>query len=545
MSLDPAKGAADAPQPKPIERTGKFAAFVALGILSSSLLGMVRQSYFGRYFGTSAAADAYNAAARIPNILQNLFGEGALSASFIPVYANLIARGECEEADRLAGAVGALLALVTAILVAIGVLAAPALTASVAIGFDPERRALTTHLIRIMFPAVGLLVCGAWCLGVLNSHRKFLVSYTAPVWWNLVLIGTLMWAGPGTTTGAGQAHLAVVLAWATVVATAVQFAVQVPAVLRVAPGLRFSLDRTSPHVRTVTKNFAPVLVGRGVVQISAYIDSAIASLVGVGAVSIFTYAQTIYLIPGRVFGNSISAAELPAMSSLDHTDPALHARLCERMQGGLRRIAFFIIPSVAAFLALGDVMALAIFRYGKFTHDDAVWVWGTLAGSTVGLLASTMGRLYSSAFYALKDTRTPLRFAVVRVTLTLVLGFALAVWLPPKLGLSSRWGTAGLTASAGIAGWVEFLLLRHAMTRLIGPSGVPVPVLARLWLAAALAAAAGWFVKPFLAGLPNVFIGIGACGTFGIVYLLVTTLLGEGQAQALIAKVLRKLRRAR
>lgn len=541
VSPNPPTAAADVPPQKPVERTGKFAAYVAFGIMLSSLLGMVRQSFFGFFFGTSAAADAYNAAARIPNILQNLFGEGALSASFIPVYTNLLARGEREEADRVAGAVGALLALVTALLVLVGILLAPLLTASVAVGFDAERRDLTTRLIRIMFPAIGLLVCGAWCLGVLNSHRKFLLSYTAPVWWNLVLIGTLAYAGPGTTVGMGQVHLAVLLAWATVVATAVQLLVQIGPVLRAAPGLRFRLDATSPHVRAITRNFAPVLVGRGVVQLSAYIDSAIASLVGLGAVSIFAYAQAIYLIPGRIFGNSISAAELPAMSSLDHADPELHARLCSRLQGGLRRIAFFIIPSVVAFLALGDVIAMGVFRYGKFTHADALWVWGTLAGSTVGLLASTMGRLYSSAFYALKDTRTPLRFAVVRVTLTLVLGFALAVVLPPRLGLSARWGTAGLTASAGLAGWVEFILLRRALGRRIGRSGVPTGVLARLWLAALVAGGAGWLAKPLFAGAPNVVVAVGVCGAFGLVYLAMTLLLGEGQARALVTTFRRRL----
>jgi putative peptidoglycan lipid II flippase len=430
---------------------------------------------------------------------------------------------------------------VTAVLVLIGIAFAPALTATVAVGFDPERRALTVRLIRIMFPAVGLLVCSAWCLGVLNSHRKFLLSYTAPVWWNLVLIATLAFLGPG----AEQVRLAVILAWATVLATALQFFVQVPPVLRVAPGLRFSLDTASPHVRTVARNFGPVIVSRGVVQISAYIDSAIASLVGLGAVSIFAYAQAIYLIPGRLFGMSISAAELPAMSSLDQDDPALYGRLCERLQGGLRRIAYFIIPSVAAFLALGDVLALAIFRYGKFTVADAHWVWGTLAGSTVGLLASTMGRLYSSAFYALKDTRTPLRFALIRVALTLALGYLLAVYVPPRLGLSPHWGTAGLTASAGIAGWVEFMLLRRALGNRIGRSGVPTIVLARLWLGALIAAGAAWAVKPLVDAVPNLVRGIVVCGVFGLVYLGVTTLLGEGEAYRVVRAVRRRIGGAR
>jgi putative peptidoglycan lipid II flippase len=336
-------------------------------------------------------------------------------------------------------------------------------------------------------------------------------------------------------------HLAEILAWAMVAGSAVQFLVQVPPVLRAAPGIRLSLDTTSRHVRTVARSFLPVLVARGVVQISAYIDSAIASLVGVGAVSIFAYAQAIYLIPGRIFGTAISAAELPAMASLDHADPALHEQLCRRLSAGLGRIAYFIIPSVAAFLTLGDVIASAVFRYGRFSHADALWVWGTLAGSTVGLLASTMGRLYASAFYALKDTRTPLRFALIRVTLTLVLGYVFARHVPRLLGIDPHWGTAGLTASAGIAGWLEFMLLRHALNSKIGPTGISASRLARLWAAAIVAAAVGWGVKMLLLGAPNLLLGIATCGAFGVVYLLVTTMLGEGEGRRIMSRVTRRV----
>src|SRR5438094_5615241 len=179
-------------------RTGKSAIFVATGILISRLAGLVRARVFSHYFGLqSDAADAFNAAFRIPNFLQNLFGEGALSASFIPVYAALVARGERKDADRVAGAVGALLALVVAVLVLVGVLATPLLIAAIAPGFTGEKRELTIQLVRILFPGAGLLVLSAWCLGVLNSHHRFLLSYTAPVVWNAAMIATLaIFGGP-------------------------------------------------------------------------------------------------------------------------------------------------------------------------------------------------------------------------------------------------------------------------------------------------------------------------------------------------------------
>src|SRR5689334_6840247 len=148
---------------------------------------------FAHYFGLrSDAADAFNAAFRIPNFLQNLFGEGALSASFIPVYASLVSRGDRKEADAVAGAVGALLGLVVSAVVVVGVLATPQLITVIAPGFEGTRRMLTIEIVRILFPGAGLLVLSAWCLGVLNSHHRFLLSYAAPVVWNAAMVATLL-----------------------------------------------------------------------------------------------------------------------------------------------------------------------------------------------------------------------------------------------------------------------------------------------------------------------------------------------------------------
>src|SRR5687767_3819897 len=177
------------------ENTGRSAFLVGAGILLSRILGVIRQRVFAHYLGISDAAGAFDAAFRIPNFLQNVFGEGALSASFIPVYAKLLAKGEDKEAARVADAVLTLLALVTSVIVLIGILTTPYWIVIFAKSFDEETRELTIRLVRILFPGAGLLVLSAWCLGVLNSHRRFFLSYTAPVAWNLVIIGTLIWFG--------------------------------------------------------------------------------------------------------------------------------------------------------------------------------------------------------------------------------------------------------------------------------------------------------------------------------------------------------------
>ncbi|HTQ80776.1 MAG TPA: lipid II flippase MurJ, partial [Thermoanaerobaculia bacterium] len=165
---------------------------MAAGIFLSRVAGFVRGRVFAHYFGNSDAADAFNAALKIPNFLQNLFGEGVLSASFIPVYAGLLGREEDAEAGRVAGVIAALLSLLTAGLVLLGILATPLLIGAIAPGFTGEKRAVTVQLVRIFFPGVGLLVLSAWCLGILNSHRRFIVSYSAPMAWNVAMIYALV-----------------------------------------------------------------------------------------------------------------------------------------------------------------------------------------------------------------------------------------------------------------------------------------------------------------------------------------------------------------
>src|SRR5687768_13245593 len=204
--------------------------------------------------------------------------------------------------------------------------------------------------------------------------------------------------------GRFQFHLAEMVAWGSVVGSALQFSIQLPTVLWLVKRVRPVLDITTTNVRTVIANFFPVFVSRGVIQISAFIDVVIASLLPQGAAAAVTYAQSLYTLPVSLFGMSVSAAELPAMSSALGTGDEVSVELRKRLDGGLRRIAFFIVPSIVAFLALGDVIVAVLYQGGQFNYEATLYVWGILAGSTVGLLASTLGRLYSSTYYALHDT---------------------------------------------------------------------------------------------------------------------------------------------
>jgi putative peptidoglycan lipid II flippase len=368
----------------------------------------------------------------------------------------------------------------------------------------------------------------------LNSHHRFLLSYMAPVIWSGAMIAALLWFGPRGRLP----RLVAILAWASVIGSALQLGVQLPAVLRLAPDLRFGIDTVSADVRTVVRNFVPAFFTRGVVQVSAYIDTLLASLLPTGAVAGLTNAQTLYTLPVSLFAMSVSAAELPVMSGTVGANPDAFDALRRRLDTGLRQIAFFVVPSAMAFLAFGDIVAAGVLQTGRFHHEDALTVWGILAGSAVGLLASTLGRLYSSTYYALRDTRTPLQYAVIRIGLTTVLGYLCAIPLPRLLGIAPIWGTAGLTGSAGVAGGVEMLLLRRALNRRIGRTGLPAGYVAKLWAASLAAAAAAWAVKLSAPPAHPVVTAMLVLGPYGGAFFAATFALGVPEASNAIRRVL-------
>jgi putative peptidoglycan lipid II flippase len=540
---------------------------VALGILLSRVAGLVRQKLFAAMFGSGLEAAAFSAATRIPNVLQNLLGEGVLSASFIPVYAGLRAKGDSEQARRVAGAVFGLLALLVGAIVAAGLLGAPWLVTAIAPGYRGETFELTVSLVRIIFPGTGVLVLSAWCLGVLNSHKKFFLSYAAPVVWNGAILAVLI-----VFRGQPLAQVIDLVAWATVAGSVVQFLVQLPNVLSLLGRFDPRPSVALPAVREVLSGFGPAVAARGVVQVSAYVDLALATLVSARAVSVLTYAQTIALLPVSLFGMSISAAELPEMSadavkSQDERSKAL----TERLDAGLTRMAFFVVPSAVAFVLMGDLLCGVLLESGRFTPRDSRLGWYVLVGSGVALLAQTSGRLFSSTLYALKDTRTPFRFALARVTIGIVVGFVTVRWAAPALGAPPDLAVVFLTMTTSVTAWLEMTLLRRAVARALG--GVPsiTSRLARLWGAAVAAAlltvglkaaltmhfgpresaltewAGDWLTFP---NLPQVLVwrfdvatlvvSVALLGVYGVGYFLVTAALGVPQAQAVLKRVLRR-----
>lgn len=552
-------------------------ALVAAGILLSRLSGVIRSSVFAAFLGQGGAADAFGFATRVPNVLQMLLGEGTLSASFIPVYSNELERDE-EEAGRIAGAVAALLALVASIIVVLSWIFARQITWLVMLGQDQDPRfELTVTLLRLTFPSAGLLVLSAWCLGVLNSHRQFFLSYVAPVLWNIAqitaVVGGVLLFGFGDTSILGSTadeisdqlkeptvnvevlgEVARLASWGFLAGSALQFGIQVPFVAKLLKGFRFKLDVKRDGVREVIRRFSESVLGRGVIQISAFADTILAGALADGAVAALVNAQILYILPISVFAISIAAGELPELSRLK-----THEEVKERSQAGFAKIAFFVSFTALAYILLGDKIVATLFERRNFGSDDTLLVWFTLGVYSFGLVPSALSRLTQNTLWSQGDTRSPALVSVARVIIAIAIAIVARQFFDtigsddvraviPTLDDSGirdssiRFGAMGITLGSAVAGWVEGILLwRFADRAVPGVSPLaPIKALIPALIAAGLVAIGMRFVTddmwPPLAMVLSV-------GLSGLTYLAVCWVRGVKEINLLLVGPLKSLRK--
>lgn len=473
---------------------------VAAGIFLSRIAGIVRTVVIGVVLGSGAAVDAFSFAMRVPNLLQNLLGEGSLSASFIPIYARAVEEGDEKRASALAGAVLSILALITAVIVLIVALAArPIVWLFTGWESDPARYELTIELFRITTVGIGFLVISAWCLGVLNSHRSFFLSYAAPVLWNVAQVAALVVAA---ALALSLADGALLLAWAVVIGGVLQLAIQLPRVRRYVPSLRLSLQRDR-LVNDVIRRFIPAVGARGVVQISSFIDTFFLTLLVGGAASFYLYALPLYVTPISLFGFSVAAAELAEMSRKSAQINALAARITPALRKTVIPAGFV----TAAYLAAGPMWTDALYgwisrSFGRGLTDPAgILVIGyLLMAMALGLPAAITARVTQNTLYSLGDVRGPARIAVVRVVVSVAASYLLMLqldWLTfeatsvVEFGAFPHWplwdqvpetrralpgvaphlGVVGIGLGSSLAAWVEWTLLRLRLRSRLGPSG--------------------------------------------------------------------------
>ena len=535
---------------------------VGAGILASRILGLVRDAVIAGLQGVGALPDVVTAAFRAPNALQNLLGDQALSASFIPVYSRMVEQGRRREAGALAGAVFGLLFVAMAVVSLLGVILAPwwvrlllpgfaGDAAAVAAGTAvTDRLELTISAVRISFPMAAAITLSAWCLGVLNSHRRFLLPYIAPCFWNAAIIGWVWYVATRTTGAQGDRIEALALAacWGGLAGGLLQFAVQLPSVWRVTGGLRPSLSLRVPGVRKTLARLGPAIAGRGVVQLGGYVDLLLASLLAVGAPAALGFGQRLYLLPISLFGVSVAAAELPELARLGGNRRQRTENAATRTMRSLSAMSFLVVPTFVGYLALGFGIVGAIYRRGEFEIVDNWLVFLILAAYSLGLLASSASRLLQSVFFSLGDTRSPAAIAVARLVLAAGVGFVLmtlldrltvddalpSAWLGelPDDGQTLRLGAVGLALGAAVGSWFE-------LTRLLGRlrrRDVPVPSPWRAWrrhLPVAVLCLVPWAATQTLVPGPTWIAGLVPVLGFAVTYLVAAYLLGVPEARAL------------
>lgn len=469
-------------------------------MLASRVLGLVREAVIASLAGAGALADVVSAAFRAPNALQNLLGDQALSASFIPVYSRLVGEGRRREAGALAGAVFGLLFAVMATLSLLGVLLAPWLVRLFFPGFagDAEavaagqavvdRLALTTRAVRISFPMVAAITLSAWCLAILNSHRRFLLPYIAPCFWNASVIAVVLFVAERVTGGEADRVEALVLAacWGGLLGGLLQFGVQLPSVLRATGGFRPSFSPRAPGVRKTLTRLWPAMAGRGAGQLGAYVDGLLASLLAEGAVGVLAWGQRLYLLPISLFGVSVAAAELPELARLEGGEEERSRAAAQRAERAVAAMSFLVSPTLVGYLALGMGIVGAVYRYGAFDLGDNWLVYLVLAAYSLGLLASSASRLLQSVFFSFGDTKSPARIVLTRLVIAAGLGAGLMtifdrvavvdLRLPGWLGSTAfeapdglRLGAVGLALGSAVGSWFELALLLRGLRRRNAP----------------------------------------------------------------------------
>jgi putative peptidoglycan lipid II flippase len=554
------------------------AMFVAAGIFLSRIIGFLRERTVGYFFGVGEHADVFRVVLRMPNLLQNLLGEGTISAAFIPIYSRMVEEGRAEDAGRFAGAVLGLLVATVSVIVGLGVIFAAQITSVLAPGFleDAQKVAageiavdrfrLAVNAVRYTFPMAGILVLSAWALGVLNSHRKFFMPYVAPVVWSMAIIGGFVIASIyilDDPLAIGQMDVVPVadlnaLFFAGVIGALVggllQFTVQLPTVFRVMKGFRLSLSPKVEGVKQSFRAFVPVLAGRGVYQLSGYLDMLLATFLAAGALAALVNAQVLYMLPVSLFAMSVAASELPELSRLSLKQ---RPSFLSRTNRSIRQIGFMVAPSVVAYSAFGFLAVATLYQTGRFRLEDTWLVYFVLAAYSSGLIATTTSRLLQNAFYALDDTKTPAKIAVLRVALSAGVGAGLMFWLDQfavselvgiaPIGRPLYMGAVGLAVGASLGAWVELWRLNASLKRKLDGFALPWGRLAQMFgmaLLAAIPAGFLWWLVPS-GPFPIWAYGLTVLGTYGVTYFALSALFGFEEGDVWIGRLTRRFKRRR
>lgn len=428
---------------------------MSLGTLASRVLGFVRDIIFARFFGTAASADAFVLAFRLPNLFRDLIGEGAANSSFVPVMTEYKEKRPAELGEFL-NAVFSWAAVVLVAVTALGIILAPVIVQAIAPGFarDPAKLELTIGLTRVMFPYLVLIGLTAFLSAVQFTYGSFVWPAFGPCLMNIVLIVSTLLAVMFMSTQPLYG-----LALGVLVGGGLQFFAQLRPVLNY--GIRLGVTRrwSHPGAREVGRLLLPRVVGSAVYQLNIFVDTICASLVwivGPGGISAIYYANRIVLFPMGIFGVAIASAALPAFSS--HALAENKEEFRRAVLFALENIVFLMLPMMVFMVLLAGPIVRVVFQRGAFTPYSTMQTATFLLFSSLGLVFFGVARILATAFHSLKDTRTPVRVALVCLLINAVLNVALMFPL----------GLAGIAMASVIASGFNALSLYRRLEKRVG-----------------------------------------------------------------------------
>ncbi|MEA2081884.1 MAG: murein biosynthesis integral membrane protein MurJ [Elusimicrobiota bacterium] len=460
-----------------------FAA-VSVATMVSRVLGLIRDIFMAKFFGTSMFADAFYVAFRIPNLLRRLLGEGALPAAFIPVYSEILVNKEGDRAKRLAGSIFSFLFVICSFLTVTGFIFAPAIVRLIAPGFagDPEQFGLTVTLARIMIPILLLVTLSTVAMGICNARKYFFVPAIAPALFNVSAITFFVFfarSAPGYDIRGISVF--------AVIGFLLQFVVMVPILFREKVTSFYCFIKgvfSNPDVKKITVLLIPAALGISVMQLNIFVDTICATLMGSGIVSALFFANRLYQLPLALFGVSVSMVSLPFMSDAraEKKTATVERNLFDSFAASL----FFIIPSTAGLIVLGKEIVSFLFERGLFSAGSTAMTSAALVCYSTGLAAFAGIRIFANYFYSKKDMKTPVKIAVISFFVNIAGDIAALVF---------DLGPGGLAAATSIAAVVNFALL----AALVVKDGVKPPPLFFKKLTLFLIAAAlmtGFLIAP-------------------------------------------------
>ena len=555
--------ASSATKPTSVARS---AGIVSIAVMFSRVLGLVRETIFARFFGAGFLYDAFVVAFKVPNILRDLFAEGALSAAFVKVFTDYQIRKDEIEAWRLAGLIFNVLAVVMSVITVIGILIVPYVIPLLARGFSPEKAALAVTLAQIMFPFIFLVALAALAMGVLNTKGRFGIPASASTAFNICSIifglGFAYWLSGGgwemsfdkNAVPSAAAQWAIIgMAIGTLIGGAAQLLIQVPSLLNV--GFRFSplLSFADPGVKRIMRLMGPAIIGTSAVQVKVLVDVIVVSGIE-GGQSWLSYSFRLMQFPIGVFGVAIGTAAIPALSRLASEDNL--AKFRDTLADALKLVFLLTIPAACGLIVLGEPIIALIYEGGRFKAFDTDMTAWALAAYSVGLAGYAAIKVLSPSFYALDDARTPMWVSIASIAIHAPTSFGM-MYLLSNVGVTPErpngFGHVGVALATSTVAMVNFialtLLMRRRIKRLNGRDVLSSFI--RIVIASAAMSAAAYSTYSLLAGyfaiktlsvqLVETFVPMAVAGS---VFLIAAKLLRIDELEKLSRAIRGKLGRA-